>query len=311
MLLRSPEGTVRAYLDSILVRRHQRALGRTVRFTVGAAVLYIVVAGSLGDFRSFVTEQSRTVTGAAVLAVIAVAVGAFFYLTRPELRPSRRAGLPSPRDLDLEREPKLRIQPPDAQSDLEAVAELAEDAFRENAMPPDLIGRLFWRSRDSVFLMKSPTQGVIGYAALLFPTPELARSILHGTVDPLEWGPDQFIVGEARWKSPYLYIDSVVIVESCRNRLAILMRHVLAYLEENYARHLEETDTVTAMALGGSPEGENLLAGTLAFNRRADAQGRRDGMALYAREIALSDVRALLKRVTELSDLLLERRSFL
>jgi hypothetical protein len=128
---------------------------------------------------------------------------------------------------------------------------------------------------------------------------------------PLEWSPDQFVVGEARWKSPFLYIDSVVIVESCRNRLAILMRHVLAYLEENYARHPGETGTVTALALGGSPEGANLLVGTLAFSKQADAQGRKDDMALYARDMALIDIRSLLKRVTELSDLLLERKSFL
>lgn len=297
-----------AYLESVLAYRRQRAIGRMVRFITGAAILYVIVAGSLGDFWSFVTEQSRTGTGATVLAAIALAVGAFFYVTRPELRPIRRVGLPSAGDLDLEQAPKLRVRPPDSQSELRVVTELAEEAFRENAMPAELIDRLFWRSRDSVFLMRSPTQGVIGYAALLFPTPELALSILEGAVDPLEWSPDQFVVGEARWKSPFLYIDSVVLVESSRNRLAILMRHVLAYLEENYSRHLDETATVTTLALGGSPEGENLLTGALAFGKQADAQGRKDEMVLYARDISLSDIRSLLKRVTELSDLLLERK---
>jgi hypothetical protein len=274
-----------------LLSTHDRMV-RPLRYVVTALIVFIVVAGSLKAFFDFVAASSASMFGFLLIGITLAGALLFVYVTRPDVRPQPKVGVPPPPPVPTR--PPVKLLSLTTRWHLEEIIRLAAAAFGNRAMPPAQIRDLHWHCRDTVYLLTHEEQGIVGYLALMFPTLSSVDRMFQGTIDTLDLRPHHFTPGSQGWAQSHLYVESVVVVgPHMTPRLVMLARHALDEIEKNIGRYRPNDEPLHVFGLAGTTEGRNLLHRFLGLTCVAKAPGRADEMDLYADEKRIADIRQL------------------
>jgi len=279
------------------------------RVLLGSLILIVIVGGALTDYFEFVRSLSESKIGLLIIFIVVVLSILYLYSINFEKFTKNKGGVPKiMNDTDFQ-ESRLRVDKLSLkEGEIEAMHKLAVDAFKEDAMPLELIRELHGNSNDTVYLLKDSSKGIIGYLALFIPSKELKEQIFAGTIDPLEWEKSQFITGKDCWKELNIYIESTVVSSPNREkRFFILLRHVLRELEIKLKENIENGSTIHFFGLAGTKKGQNLMTSLLNFESVMFAWERKDEMELMAGHKTIKDITNLKNRIETCVDCLLSK----